>query len=110
MHIPVLQSLLLLLVLLLSSILTTSRETNGERQVGAQDLQPNHVRRRDLWQTQARVVGGHAALSGEFPNFVELSNGCGGALIHDDLVLTAGTSENHGLLYSHFIATHWIDI
>jgi Trypsin len=95
MRIPVLHSLLLSLGLLLPSILTTCRATNGERdELSTEDRQPDHVRQRDLWQPQARVVGGYDAPSGEFPNFVELSNGCGGALIHADLVLTAGTWEN----------------
>jgi hypothetical protein len=99
MGIPVLRSLLLSIALLLPSILTTSRATNGERAVRhpAHYPQPDHVHQRHLWQAQARIVGGHDASYGEFPNFVELPNGCGGALIHADLVLTAGTSAKISL-------------
>lgn len=51
---------------------------------------PRQLRgRRELWWPQARVVGGKDAVKGNFPSFVELPNGCGGTLVHSDLILTA---------------------
>lgn len=44
------------------------------------------IRRRD--QT-ALVVGGTVASHNDYPYFVSLTQGCGGTLVHDDIVLTA---------------------
>ena len=79
-------------IFFLAFIVARSRATNGESENSpSRDLFDPREQRRDLWRTETRIVGGHDAISGDFPNFVELSNGCGGALIHNDLVLTAGT-------------------
>ncbi|CAB9523488.1 Vitamin K-dependent protein C (Fragment) [Seminavis robusta] len=83
-------SLLLSLGLLLSCnlLLVETRLNGGGRLDNAEvGSQSTGTPKRDLWQT--RIVGGREAPSGIFPYFVELANGCGGCLIHNDLVLTA---------------------
>ena len=40
-------------------------------------------------QPQSRIVGGHQADANAYPFHVQWQVGCGGTLIHDDLVLTA---------------------
>lgn len=40
-------------------------------------------------ENESRIVGGRAAAPGAFPFFVQWSRGCGGSLIHSDLVLSA---------------------
>jgi Trypsin len=44
---------------------------------------------RERQTLETRIVGGHPAPANAYPYHVEWSLGCGGTLIHDDLVLTA---------------------
>jgi len=38
----------------------------------------------------ARIVGGDQVEAGQYPFFVQMNNGCGGALVAPDIILTAG--------------------
>jgi secreted trypsin-like serine protease len=64
------------------------------------DTEGSNLRRRT--RQQSRVVGGNQASANEYPFFVELGIGCGGSLVHFDLVLTAAHcvtgSQNEALL------------
>jgi hypothetical protein len=48
-------------------------------------------------EASSRIIGGNVVTPGDFPFFVYLDLGggffCGGSLIHDDIVLTAGESN-----------------
>jgi hypothetical protein len=45
----------------------------------------------DIPKPKERIVGGETAVAGAYPFFAQWMTGCGGSLIHDDIVLTAGT-------------------
>jgi len=48
-------------------------------------------------EASSRIIGGNAATPGDYPFFVYLDLGggyfCGGSLVHDDIILTAGDSK-----------------
>jgi hypothetical protein len=46
----------------------------------------------DVPKPKERIVGGETAVAGAYPFFAQWMSGCGGSLIHDDIVLTAGAS------------------
>jgi secreted trypsin-like serine protease len=77
---------LLLTSCLLSCCLFVRSRSEDYYRINKQEEQQQQGRLRKL---SARVVGGVLAKKGEFPSFV-LGSGCGGTLIHPDIILSAG--------------------
>jgi secreted trypsin-like serine protease len=86
-----------LLPWLLASEVSPDMEMNAEQQRQSTPLQGNNG-----VLSQTRIVGGNQANRDVYPFFTTVYNSgrpsyiCGGSLIHSDVVLTAGTSAEHG--------------
>jgi len=75
--------------LLMLSLCHANGVRNETQQHAAWGESRQRFRRRGIGRQQARIVGGKDVTGEKFSHFVELPNGCGGTLIHNDLVLTA---------------------